>query len=209
MLGLCFRASKMTEIKNGYQIQIRLVELVMGKIIKSKIYVYYFIKLKKNSPKPGALVPNRNEGVRSTLLDPVEMIIINFYGFQYVCYMCSSILNFSNVVQALVINIAFWNSLNTFIITLTHFLQSSQLEHFSKKKTSRLPRVWPRWALIKTIPWIDQMFFNLMFISEKINWGFAWSGRSAENETSKVGYTCLVISVFVEDAFLSWTFIEM
>ena len=35
--------------------------------------------------RPGALVPNRNDGVRSTLLDPVEMIIINFYGFQYVC----------------------------------------------------------------------------------------------------------------------------
>ena len=81
----------------------------------------------------GALVPNRNEGVRSTLLDPVEMIIINFYGFQYVCYMCSSILNFSNVVQALVINIAFWNSLNTFIITLTHFCNLRNLHIFENK----------------------------------------------------------------------------
>ena len=81
----------------------------------------------------GALVPNRNEGVRSTLLDPVEMIIINFYGFQYVCFMCSSILNFSNVVQALVINIAFWNSLNTFIITLTHFCNLRNLNISQKK----------------------------------------------------------------------------
>ena len=53
------------------------------------------------------------------------------------------------------------------------------------------------------------MFFDLMFISENINSGFAWSGRSAENETSKVGYTFLLIYVFVEDAFLSWTVIEM
>ena len=61
--------------------------------------------------------------------------------------------------------------------------------NISQKKTSRLPRVWPRWALIKTIPWIDQMFFNLMFISEKINWCFAWSGCSAENESSEVDET--------------------
>ena len=48
--------------------------------------------------------------------------------------MCSSILNFSNFVQALVINVAFWSSLNTFIITLTHVLQSLQLKHFSTTK---------------------------------------------------------------------------
>ena len=91
----------------------------------------------------GALVPNRNEGVRSTLLDPVEMIIINFYGFQYVCFMCSSILNFSNVVQALVINIAFWNSLNTFIITLTHFCNLRNL-NISQKKRPRVYHVCDR-----------------------------------------------------------------
>ena len=34
-----FQTSKMIEIQNGDQIQIRLIELVMGKIIKSKIYV--------------------------------------------------------------------------------------------------------------------------------------------------------------------------
>ena len=34
-----FQTSKVIEIQNGDQIQIRLVELVMGKIIKTKIYV--------------------------------------------------------------------------------------------------------------------------------------------------------------------------
>ena len=33
------QASKVIEIQNGDQIQIRLVELVMGKIVKTKIYV--------------------------------------------------------------------------------------------------------------------------------------------------------------------------
>ena len=38
-LAVTFQTSKVIEIQNGDQIQIRLVELVMGKIIKSKIYV--------------------------------------------------------------------------------------------------------------------------------------------------------------------------
>ena len=33
------QTSKVIEIQNGDQIQIRLVELVMGKILKTKIYV--------------------------------------------------------------------------------------------------------------------------------------------------------------------------
>ena len=33
------QTSKVIEIQNGDQIQIRLVELVMGKIVKTKIYV--------------------------------------------------------------------------------------------------------------------------------------------------------------------------
>ena len=38
-LSVTFQTSKVIEIQNGDQIQIRLVELVMGKIIKTKIYV--------------------------------------------------------------------------------------------------------------------------------------------------------------------------
>ena len=38
-LAYTFQTSKVIEIQNGDQIQIRLVELVMGKIVKSKIYV--------------------------------------------------------------------------------------------------------------------------------------------------------------------------
>ena len=37
-LAVTFQTSKVIEIQNGDQIQIRLVELVMGKIIKTKIY---------------------------------------------------------------------------------------------------------------------------------------------------------------------------
>ena len=38
-LNVTLQTSKVIEIQNGDQIQIRLVELVMGKIIKTKIYV--------------------------------------------------------------------------------------------------------------------------------------------------------------------------
>ena len=38
-LAVTFQTSKVIEIQNGDQIQIRLVELVMGKIVKPKIYV--------------------------------------------------------------------------------------------------------------------------------------------------------------------------
>ena len=38
-LAVTFQTSKVIEIQNEDQIQIRLVELVMGKIIKPKIYV--------------------------------------------------------------------------------------------------------------------------------------------------------------------------
>ena len=38
-LDYILQTSKVIEIQNGDQIQIRLVELVMGKIIKTKIYV--------------------------------------------------------------------------------------------------------------------------------------------------------------------------
>ena len=38
-LSAALQTSKVIEIQNGDQIQIRLVELVMGKIIKTKIYV--------------------------------------------------------------------------------------------------------------------------------------------------------------------------
>ena len=38
-LLVTLQTSKVIEIQNGDQIQIRLVELVMGKIIKPKIYV--------------------------------------------------------------------------------------------------------------------------------------------------------------------------
>ena len=38
-LPYTFQPSKVIEIQNGDQIQIRLVELVVGKIIKTKIYV--------------------------------------------------------------------------------------------------------------------------------------------------------------------------
>ena len=38
-LNVTLQTSKVIEIQNGDQIQIRLVELVMGKIIESKIYV--------------------------------------------------------------------------------------------------------------------------------------------------------------------------
>ena len=38
-LAVTFQTSKVIEIQNGDQIQIRLVELVMGKIIEPKIYV--------------------------------------------------------------------------------------------------------------------------------------------------------------------------
>ena len=50
-LAHTFQTSKVIEIQNGDRIQIRLVELVMGKIFKSKIYVYDFIKLTFCSPK--------------------------------------------------------------------------------------------------------------------------------------------------------------
>ena len=38
-LDVTLQTSKVIEIKNGDQIQIRRIELVMGKIIKPKIYV--------------------------------------------------------------------------------------------------------------------------------------------------------------------------
>ncbi len=38
-LAVTFQTSKVIEIQNGDQIQIRLVKLLMGKILKSKIYV--------------------------------------------------------------------------------------------------------------------------------------------------------------------------
>ncbi len=38
-LAPTFQTSKVIEIQNGDQIQIRRIELVMGKIVKSKIYV--------------------------------------------------------------------------------------------------------------------------------------------------------------------------
>ena len=38
-LVVALQTSKVIEIQNGDQIQIRLVELVMGKIVKTKIYV--------------------------------------------------------------------------------------------------------------------------------------------------------------------------
>ena len=38
-LGPTCQTFKVIEIQNGDQIQIRLVELVMGKIVKTKIYV--------------------------------------------------------------------------------------------------------------------------------------------------------------------------
>ena len=50
-LDYTFQTSKVIEIQNGDQIQIRLVELVMGKIVEPKIYVWDFIKLKFCSPK--------------------------------------------------------------------------------------------------------------------------------------------------------------
>ena len=45
-LNPTLQTSKVIEIQNGDQIQIRLVELVMGKIVKPKINVWDFIKLK-------------------------------------------------------------------------------------------------------------------------------------------------------------------
>ena len=38
-LSVTLQTSKVIEIQNGDQIQIRIVELVMGKIVKPKIYV--------------------------------------------------------------------------------------------------------------------------------------------------------------------------
>ena len=38
-LAVTFQTSKVIEIQNGYQIQIRLVKLLIGKLLKTKIYV--------------------------------------------------------------------------------------------------------------------------------------------------------------------------
>ena len=50
-LNVIFQTSKMIEIQNEDQIQIRLIKLLMGNIIKSKIYVQDFIKLQLCNPK--------------------------------------------------------------------------------------------------------------------------------------------------------------
>ena len=156
----------------------------------------------------GALVPNQNEGVRSTLLDPVDMIIINSYGFQCVYLMCSSILNFSNFVQALVVNIALWSSLNTFIITLTHFCNLRNLTFFVicdvafttcvTELSSHQDNSMNRSGVLE----LDAYIWK-----DKLKFCLKWSQCCERDLQSWLDI--LFISVLVENAFLSWTFIEM
>ena len=66
---------------------------------------------------------------------------------------------------------------------------TSKFSHFSQFFTPFSPRLWPGWTAIKTIGWMNHILLNFMLISENLNSDFTWRGRSAENETSKVGYT--------------------